>query len=347
MNIAFICNTLNGGGAERFTANISNRFSEESRNTVYVITGKKADNDYSVNSEVIRLNFLTKNLLIDVKQILNCSKRYNFDVIVGIDIYPNFCVCLCRLFSNVRCIISERNAPKQVNISSKSRFLRWVLYRFADGYVFQTNGAKKFYSKRIQRKSVVIHNPIRENLPVKSNVNNNEIVAVGRLNEQKNYPMLIKAFSIVHRKHSDYKLRIFGEGKLKETLVSLAQELNISDYVFFEGFTLNVHDSIKDSSIFVMTSDFEGMPNALMEAMAMGFPVVSTDCPSGGPGELIQDGVNGMLCHVGDYEECEQKICEIITNSKLKNELSEKAKEIIFTHSADQIFLKWKEFLQK
>lgn len=347
MNIAFVCNSLNGGGAERFTANISNCFSKDYSNNVYVITGKETIKDYKLESKVKRIDLLSKNLLKDLVLLLKVIKDNSIDVIVGIDIYPNFCVCLCSLFTKARCIISERNAPKQVNISKKSRILRWLLYRLANGYVFQTNGAKEFYSKKIQNKSVVIHNPIRENLPLKTKENKKEIVAVGRLGIQKNYPMLIKAFEIVHKKYPDYSLRIFGEGEEREQLENLVNELKLTGFVIFEGFTLNVHEAIKDSAIFVMTSDFEGMPNALMEAMAMGFPVVSTDCPSGGPRELIIDGENGFLCKVGDYAECAEKILLIIEDKKIKQSLQVKALTITASHNIDIIINQWKVFLTK
>ncbi len=347
MKIAFICNKLTGGGAERFTANIANRFSQDSSNSVYVITGTRTEEDYSLNDNIIRFEIIIKRLYEDSKSLLKLIREYGIEVVVGIDIYPNFVVCLISKFTKAKCVISERNAPKQVNISKKSRFLRWILYRFADGYVFQTNGAKEFYSKSIQKRSVVIHNPIRENLPSKTNVNNKEIVAIGRLNVQKNYPMLINAFNIVHNKYPNYKLRIFGDGELKESLLKQVNNLHLNESVVFENFTLNVHEAIKDSSIYVMTSDFEGMPNSLMEAMAMGFPVVSTDCPSGGPGELITDGVNGLLCKVGDYKVCADKICFLLTYDEKKIYMENEAKKIITTHSSNVVFEKWRLFLDK
>jgi len=346
MKIAFICNKLTGGGAERFTANIANRFSQDSSNSVYVITGTRTEKDYSLNENITRFEIITKRLYEDSKSLLKLIREYGIEVVVGIDIYPNFVVCLISKFTKAKCVISERNAPKQVNISKKSRFLRWVLYRFADGYVFQTNGAKEFYSKSIQKRSVVIHNPIRENLPSKTNVNNKEIVAIGRLNVQKNYPMLINAFNIVHNKYPNYKLRIFGDGELKESLLKQVNNLHLNESVVFENFTLNVHEAIKDSSIYVMTSDFEGMPNSLMEAMAMGFPVVSTDCPSGGPGELIVDAENGLLCPIGDYQIFAQKIMSVLENKTFCNQIASEAKKIMDSHNSDVIFQKWNEFVK-
>lgn len=347
MNIVFICKSITGGGAERFSVNMVNYLSASEESNVYIVTEKIKENEYFLDNRVKRFDFLkSKAYFFNILKIIHFAIDKKIDVIVGIDIEPNLLVCMTNLFIKSKCIISERNAPKQVNISRISRILRFIFYRFADGFIFQTEGAKSFYSKKIQKRSVVIHNPVKKDLIYKSNIDKNEIVAIGRLNIQKNYPMLIKAFSKVHLKHNDYTLRIFGEGNEKEKLQNLCKDLGVEKYVSFEGFTLNVHEAIKDSQIFVMTSDFEGMPNALLEAMAMGFPVISTDCPAGGPFELINNGDNGILVPIKDDNILAEKLCLLIENLDFRHFISKNAVRIRDTHDISFIMKKWNDFLE-
>ena len=346
MTLAFVNRVISGGGAERFTVNMANYLSLMDDYKVFILTEKRRDSEYSLNSKIHRLDFLkNKRYLSNISKIIHFTHENNIDILVGIDIEPNLLVCISSLFLNIKCVISERNAPKQVNISKLNRFLRFIFYRFANGYIFQTEGAKSYYSKKIQQRSIVIHNPVKPDLPYKSNVGNKEIIAIGRLNIQKNYPVLFRAFAEVHKKHTDYILRIFGEGSEKEKLETLSKKLGIDCAVKFEGFSLDIHEKIKDSQIFVMTSNFEGMPNALIEAMAMGFPCIATDCPSGGPAELIRDGENGLLVPVGDEFAIANRICELIDNPDLRESLSEKAVCIRKTHAISEIMEKWQQFL--
>lgn len=346
MNIAFVNESLSGGGAERATVNLANGLCLREDTNVSVITGDKKDNDYELSDKVTRVCLITKKLIADSQTVKRYLTENNIDVVIGMGIYANFCVCLInskRLKTKV--VISERNSPKHDNISKKSKLLRFLIYRRADGYVFQTGQAREFYSKKIQERSVVIHNPVKAVLPHRTDRHNKEIVAVGRLMPQKNYDLLIRAFFEVCKKNNDYILRIFGEGKEKESLEQLCNELVIAERVRFEGFSANVHDEMKDSDIFVMSSDFEGMPNSLMEAMAMGFPVISTDCPCGGPAELIENRKNGLLTPVGDTDGMAECIMRLIADEELKENIARTAGNIRNTHSMNKIVSYWIEFL--
>lgn len=344
MRIAFVCNTLSNGGAERFTANIANSFSE--KHEVFVVTEARKEIEYEINGNIHRLCFLkSKRLLLDSIRMIIFSHKNKIDKLIGIGVYPSFVLCFAKLFLPSEIIISERNSPYNVKLSKISRLLRWLLYRFADKYVFQTEGARKFYSKNIQKRSIVIHNPIKNNLPLRSTNPLKEIIAVGRLIPQKNYPLLIKAFKIISKVHTDYNLRIFGVGNEEKLLKKLVKDYGLESKVIFEGYASNVHEAIKNSEIYVMTSDFEGMPNSLMEAMGMGFPVVTTDCPSGGPKELINNKVNGILIRVGDYIELANNLNMLIEHKEIETELSKEAIKIRETHSQEKIFKCWEEFL--
>ncbi len=347
MNIAFLVGgSIKGGGAERATSNLVNEMVISNHN-IFLFTGIKGEDEYYLNPKVVRKVVFNHNFILDTLNLGKLLIYYKIDVAIGMGIYANLCACLLKKIIRTKIIISERNSPAHDLLSIKTKLLRFILYRFADGYVFQTKEAKEYYSQNIQRKSVVIHNPIKPDLPYKSNVNNKEIIAVGRLNKQKNYPFLIKSFAIFHKNHRDYILKIYGKGNELTLLQKLSKDLHIEDSVIFEGFCSNVHEAIKDSQLFVMSSDFEGMPNSLMEAMAMGFPVISTDCPCGGPRELIVDKENGILLKTTSENELANKITQLIENRELANKLSIKAKEIRNTHSVKKIVSLWFDFINR
>lgn len=344
-SIAFIIIELQNGGAERVVANIANEYSTRKDCFFYLITGKKQAQDYPLNKQVNRQCILSGKLVEDAIKLRKFLKENKIDCAVGIDLYANWCVCLANYHIKTRMIISERNAPKHNFISKKSRLLIKLTYWRADAYVFQTQQAKECYSKSIQNQGVVIHNPVKSNLPIKSNSESKKIVAVGRLNPQKNYPMLLKAFSLVHKEYPEYILEIYGQGEQKHNLESLIKQLKLDENVVLCGYCEEVHNKIKDAEIFVMSSDCEGMPNSLMEAMAMGLSVICTDCPAGGPAELIEDGINGILTPVGDSNIMAQKIKMLIEHNELRRKLGKAAMEIRETHSVENIIKQWDKIL--
>lgn len=343
MRVAFVSNGLNTGGSERTTVNLANGLSQIDGMDVFVITGSPRENEYELAKNIGRLAVLEKNIFKDSLTIRRVSKQYSFDIVIGMGIFDNFCVCIANHFIKTKMIISERNDPKHDRLSWKSKLLRNILYPKADGYVFQTQEAKMFYKKSIQKKGTVIHNPVKKGLPKRIG-GRQEIIAVGRLDKQKNYEFLIGAFMNVHRRFPNYILRIFGKGPEEENLKNIVESNNLENSVIFEGFKIDVHEDIKKADIFVLSSDYEGMPNSLMEAMAMGFPVIATNCPCGGPRELIQNGINGLLVDSGNYAEMEKQIISLIEDRNLNKALSNCAKNINDTHSLNNICNQWKEY---
>lgn len=340
--IVFVIHSLYGGGAERFTANLANALCEEYK--VYIITGKNRKGEYELHPEIEKLDFLRlDNFILDTINIRKFCDRKKCDILIGIDIYANRCVCLANIFFKPITIISERNDPKHNKLSWKSKLLIKLLYWKADLFVFQTQEAKTFYAKSIQARSKVIHNPVIRGLPERNEPSKKEIVAIGRLEEQKDYITLIKGFYIVVQKYSEYILKIYGCGSCEKKLKELVKDLKLEKHVFFEGFSNCVHEKIKSAELFIMTSKYEGMPNALMEAMAMGFPVISTDCPCGGPRELICNGENGILIPVGNEFVLAEKILFLIENKGIAKQMGQNAKEIRETHSVFQIAEQWKD----
>lgn len=339
--IGVVIGGISEGGAERFTANLVNYFNSQ-KIDVFLYTGQKQENEYEIASGVNRRTIMKGNFLNDIYAIKKDVSDNGISVLIGIGIYNNLCVCADKVLGyKGDVIISERNAPKQDLLSWKSKLLRACLYRFCDKMVFQTYQASLCYSKAIQKKSVIIHNPIKEGLPYRTEKHNREIIFSGRLRKQKNPMLMLNAFIEIHDRHPEYKLRFFGIGPIENEMRDIIKEKRLDEYIIFEGWKSNWHELIKDSDIFVMTSDFEGMPNSLMEAMAMGFPVISSDCPAGGPAELIIPGKNGLLFKVGDKKGLIDKIEYLINNIDEKEKLGKEAANIRDTHSNEIILDRW------
>ena len=347
MRITIFMTSITGGGSERFSTVLANGLAQRGHE-VHLLTGPIKNGEYSLTSQVYRTVLYTKTSLIkNAKSLRDFLKQHDIDICVAVGIYPNMVAALSNFCLKTKIVLSERNAPKEDFLSIRTRFLRKLLYWHGDAFVFQTPEAKAFYCKSIQKRGVVIPNPIKDNLPIRTNSPQHEIVAVGRLMPQKNYHMLLSAFAIVLQRHPEYILRIFGRGKYETELKEKANQLGIADKVIFEGFSLNVHEEIKNSEIYVLSSDFEGLPNALMEAMAMGFPVVSTDCPCGGPKMLIKNGINGQLVPVGDCQAMANALLHYIEHPDIQNKCAHEAIKAKELYCIENILDRWEHLFSK
>lgn len=347
MTVAIQINSISGGGSERFATLLANGLSDKGY-SVTLLTGPRQPDEFELNEKVNRVELFSDEKFPLCSVILHrYLSSHAIDICIAIGIQANLAAALANICLKTKIVLCERNAPKEDHLSWKSKVLRKLLYWRGDAFVFQTPDAQAYYSKSIQRKGVVIPNPVKEGLPRRSGVVNKEIVAVGRLRPQKNYPLLLKAFSKVCQQHPDYQLRIFGKGNCLADLEGLAHQLGICKAVTFEGHRTDVHQAMADSDIYVLPSDFEGMPNALMEAMAMGFPVVSTDCPCGAPRMLIKDQENGLLTKVGDADDLASAINRYIEDKDLKQRCAFRASLIKDQYSLHKILDKWDMFLHQ
>ena len=186
-------------------------------------------------------------------------------------------------------LVSERNDPTRYD----HRRIRDLSYRRADVVVCQTVDAVKSFPAGIRKKSLVIPNPLEMTAEPYEGARERRIVAVGRLNAQKNHRLLLRAFAVFVRNHSDYVLELYGQGETEAELRGLAAELKIDTNVIFKGFSAHVLSDIRTAAMYVLSSDYEGISNSMLEALALGIPV-------GGSRMYIKDGVNGFLVPVGD-----------------------------------------------
>lgn len=349
--ICIVTRALINGGAERVIAQLANYFVKngiecsiitidvaavayelDTRINVDAI-GKKADN--KVKDRFFRYAALRKKIM-----------RYKPDVVLSMPEDIGIYVILALIGSKIPVCVSERNNPWVMPDVKITRLLRTIASPLADGIIFQTDMAKSYFPKNIQKKGIVLSNPVdiaRIPEPYKG-IRQNVFVAVGRLERQKNFPMLIKAFSIFYQREKNFKLVIYGEGRERANLESLIKELDLDGVVLLPGRNKDVLNAINDASAFILSSDYEGMPNALIEAMCMGMPVISTDCPSGGPRELIENQENGILIPVGDEDALVDALFSII-DVTLAEKMSKKSSELRYALTSISIFENWEKYL--
>lgn len=323
MKIIFVISAMNGGGAERVIATLANRFVKLGDEvTVLMVAGDESA--YPLDGRV-RILSIGKpscgNPLVQTKRLwdMRCYfKKHKDSKIVSFGTEINLFTILSCLGLKNTVIVSERNDPDRCSFK---RF-RDFIYQFGDRFVFQTENAKACFSEKTGKRSAVIPNPIREGLPeVWEGKREKKIGAAGRLEPQKNHMLLLEAFAGFHQSFPEYELHIFGKGSLEEKLKTRAVELKIADKVIWEGFREDILETIRTYEMYVLSSDYEGISNSLLEAMALGLPCISTDCPIGGSAMCIEDGVNGLLVPVGDKKAL-QKAMERIAVSETRKVMS-------------------------
>lgn len=361
MRIVFFAMTMNKGGAEHVISTLCN-YGIRKDHEMHIVTCLQGGSAYELDPKVTKHEgfitfdeYRTKNKLLTLPKLcrmyIDQMQRIDLDVIISFLPEPNMITELCKSKVGKPIIGAERSNPYFQYRSFVYKTLVNLLYPRSDGFVFQTDGAKEFFREKLQEKSIVIGNPVDIPDPmigVRTHENRKkEIVSVGRFVYQKNYPLLVKAFRIVLKEKPDYVLKIYG--KIDEALGirQLCEELGISDKVFFMGQVDRVEEKICDVSVFVLSSISEGMPNALMEAMALGLPVVATDCPPGGPRQLIADGENGLLVKCDDEAALADGILKILDDEKLAQKLSMNAKKIVDEYSTEKICEQWMKYIEK
>lgn len=360
-SIAFHLNCLCQGGAERVVSNLANQFAKEGYQ-VYVATEWYDKDEFELDPGVTRVhvglreddekkNRIAK-FLLRVKYLKEFVKEYKPDVLVAFAHRANYRALMAAGNSDIPVVISIRINPiGYYDALSDHVQIRW-LFPKAAGCVYQTQEQKEFFKPYLQDNSRIIMNPINPKYfesPMPE-VREKAVVHHARLVDFKNQPMLVRAFLKVHKKHPDYVLRIYGpdsEDGTKQILEKLIEENHAENYVFLMGASNSLEKEIPKGEVYAYSSDYEGMPNSLLEALAMGMPVVATDCPCGGPREVIQDGENGFLIPVGDEDALADRICRLIEDKDLARRFGKNARKIKEIASVDAIYDQWKDYLEE
>lgn len=355
-NIAILTPSLLCGGAERAVSLLANNLQKSERYQVllYVLIDCKPfyylDPAIKIFCIDNKITSKKKPLFINVSRanyVKKLNKSNSVSLIIGYSAQSALVSCMACLNTKVKCLICERSYPKRYGIAFKIK--RELLYRRANGAVHQTKYVNNYFKKLINN-GIVIHNLIEiDDLPeyISYSERPNKIVSVGRLDEGKNFAMLIKAFSLICDNYPDYTVEIYGEGRLKNELSQLIQSLNMQDRIFLKGQKTNVFEYIKDAKLFVFTSNMEGFPNALLEALLLGIPCISTDCPAYAPRDMLEEAYYGVLVSLNNYEELADKMNNFLLLEIDDQKLKENMLYLREKYKLSNSISRWCDYIEK
>ncbi|WP_338733826.1 glycosyltransferase family 4 protein [Mangrovimonas cancribranchiae] len=353
--IVFIVPSLKAGGAERVVSTLANQL-VVTYNVIIVVLYRCIP-FYFLN-ERIKVVFCQdiynesptffesiNNHYYLIKSCKNVIKNYQADVIIGFTTIANIYSIILSKILKIPAIISERIHPKYGSISKFWKIVRRLTYPTVNALVIQTNDIKSYFKKYINpSKLFIINNPISVELSGLRDLNatrEDRIICVGRLEAQKNQELLIRAFSKIPS--NSWELILIGDGKLKTKYINLAKSLNVSNIVFL-GSIKNISHYYNTSKIFVLPSNYEGFPNALIEAMYFGVACIATDCPSG-PSDIIINNKNGFLIPTNDQNALKNKLEKLINTPNLQEQFGEESLKSSTLFETKPIVQKWEKLI--
>lgn len=341
--------TLQSGGAERVVSEISSMYADYFKEVIvltYYDGGVFYKMDPRVRLKCVESITHSRNIVKNIFALRRFVKRESPDVFLSFLLPLNILAIWSLMFLHIPVAVCERSDPQKVG-SRWLRGLRNFSYRFCNGVQVQTSAGKTCFPASVQKKIFVIPNPNHVTLDERSWALKQEkekrIVTVGRLIPEKNPRLLIDAFSMLTKKFSDYSLEFYGEGVLRSMMMERICELGLTDKVILHGNVNDVPHHIASAEIFVISSDLEGMPNALMEAMALGLPCVATDVS--GVRDIITDGENGFVVPIGDKEALADRVIKLIESEDLKKRFSENSAIVLSKFDNEKVFKLWLELV--
>lgn len=349
MRILFIVRALGIGGASKQLALTANAFAERGHTvSVYTYCSNAVCDKLSAGVRYIPSDVYGKRTeyLCAIPHIRQVVKREKPDVVISWRANAGCFTRLATIGLKCKVIYSERTDP-YMETSAFLKFATWVC-GFSDGGVFQTEMARDYY-KRLAAKSTVIPNPFEcRDLPTICPVQERrkEIACVGRFFMiQKRQDLLLEAFGKVRETFPDYKLVFYGDGVDMEKVKHMVKDRGLEQHVVFKGAVGNVIEEIRHSRLFVLSSDYEGIPNVILEAFAAGVPVVSTDCSPGGARVLIDNGRNGFIVPCRDSEAMAEKCVRLLADGELSGEFVENGRAKLKNFNYETIAGKWNDYV--
>ena len=378
-SIAFYIGGLCIGGAERVICNLAEYFYSEGYR-VTMVTKVRDEKEYELNPGIRRIiaditpeeetGSRIHNLFARISKLKRIWKEVKPDVIVSFIRKNNLMAIASAAPLGIPVVVSVRSAPERELKGFGFKTISFLLFRNAAGVVLQTREAYNFFPGYIREKAVVLPNSINpdflkasEELTLATTINHDKkmtvyeripssvkekrIITVGRIDDNKNQRLLVEAYVKIVDHYPDWSLELIGDGSGRQALEEYVSTLPCKDRISFAGSVDDVAKRMSEASIFVLPSKIEGMPNALIEAMVMGMACISTDCPCGGPRDLIAaDESNGILVPVDNVDAMAMALKRLITNAPLRQSMGDNARKIIATLNPDTVNKQWKNYIE-
>lgn len=362
MRIVMVISSLQAGGAERVFVEMANYWQGKGHEITVITLGLESEDFYRLSPGVVRRalgmrapsNTMVGAIANNMRRVRGLRREIRKarpQRVISFMDKTNILTLLAGMRLGVKTVVSERIDCRQQHIGHIWNWLRVLLYPRAHAIVVQTEALRAWMIERSYSQRIVcIPNPISESLLAEASYCRGGqrqaiIISVGRLTYQKGQDILLRAFAMLADEFPDWRVVLVGDGPERERLNRLSQALGIQERVSFRGILSNPLLEVQKASVFVMSSRFEGFPNALIEAMACGTAVVSTDCPSG-PGEIIRNGVDGILVPNEDGHSLMNAIRTLMLDSALRSRLGEAATGIRGKLNIDHVMQMWETALR-
>lgn len=352
IRVIFVIDHLEYGGAQKMLTFVANHLDKERYVVAIYLKNGKSKKFYHINENVeIIYGKKRKTRYIrrfqEIIDLISGLKRYKPEIIISFLNVPNFISSISGFLCRVPVIISERGDPGR-NATLVDKAIRHIEC-ISNGAVFQTDGARRQYPKVLAKKGTIIPNPVVKSTQKNYifNPNYKKIAFVARFEMiQKRQDIMLYAFSEVVSRYPDIKLYFYGDGPDETKCKNMAHELNISNNIEFCGRVERPIDQMLDAYMFVLTSDYEGIPNSLIEAMSLGVPVVATDCTPGGAALLINNKNNGILVPRGSAHEVAKAMTYLLDNPSQAEKYGENARKVIEKYSEEKIIKMWDDYIE-
>lgn len=351
MKIATIAYLHGAGGAERQIIMLSNEMALRGHDVHMVVLNEfKSPYPISNKVKVHDLSGMEKGKFGILKRFMafrNAIKQVKPDITINYNLQGAYFSLFVGKKVCGKILYSERGDPYDSEYSGLLGKMRdWTCKR-VDALVFQSEGARDFFTIGRKQKAIVIHNSVtvqQDRYPI-AEKRDNRIVTVGRLHPQKNPHLLLDAFIKIASKYPEMHLDFYGDGAMHDELQEKIYKLGLKDRVTLHSSRKDIFDCIRTARLFVLPSDYEGMPNALMEAMSLGLPCISADCRPGGARTLIDDGKNGFIVPVRDVNALAEKMSYLLENPDVAEQVAKEARHLGETHTNKVTFDKWENFI--
>lgn len=347
--ILFIIPFLSSGGAERVVSVLSSEMAKLGSD-VHLLVFYRIDNEYPLNCKVVlhtiredKTEYDSMTLIEKLKAMRSSFKEIKPNVVLPFITYVGLMASAAKIGLPISVVETIRIDPRYGPRKRLLKCMRNISVFFSKCCIVQNRAQLEYFPKWIHNRMFILPNPVSDDFVKKEKVFTDKkiknIISAGRLEKQKNYHMLISAFSHVAAIHNEVNLCIYGEGSQYNVLKNYIEKLSLKEKVFLCGRTTSMADVLHKSDLFILSSESEGMPNSLMEAMAIGLPCISTNCPTG-PADLISDGINGHLIPVGDEKALTAAMNNMIDDADMSIEMGKRARQSILNRYDSEVIAK-------